>query len=60
MFAAAKYEEIHPLKLAVVYEKIARKKFKKTEILEMESEMVETLEFKLESPSIYDIARHTM
>lgn len=33
MFAAAKYEEIHPLKLSVIYDKIARKKFKKSEIL---------------------------
>ena len=30
MFSAAKYEEIHPLKLSVIYDKIARKKFKKT------------------------------
>jgi cyclin A len=30
MFAAAKYEEIHPLKLSVVYDKISRKKFKKS------------------------------
>jgi hypothetical protein len=30
MFSAAKYEEIHPLKLNVIYDKIARKKFKKT------------------------------
>jgi hypothetical protein len=34
MFAAAKYEEIHPLKLSVIYDKIARKKFKRSEILE--------------------------
>jgi hypothetical protein len=60
MFAAAKYEEIHPLKLAVVYDKISRKKFKKSEILEMESEIVNALEFKMESPTVYDIARHTM
>lgn len=33
MFSAAKYEEIHPLKLGVIYDKIARKKFKKSEIL---------------------------
>jgi len=33
MFSAAKYEEIHPLKLSVIYDKIARKKFKRTEIL---------------------------
>lgn len=58
MFAAAKYEEIHPLKLSVIYEKIARKKFKKTEILEKESDIVKALDFKLEVPSVYDIARH--
>ncbi len=29
MFSAAKYEEIHPLKLNIIYDKIARKKFKK-------------------------------
>jgi hypothetical protein len=60
MFAAAKYEEIHPLKLAVVYDKIARKKFKKQEILEMESLIVEALEFRLETPTVYDIARHAL
>ena len=58
MFSAAKYEEIHPLKLSVIYEKIARKKFKKTEILDKESEIVNVLDFKLETPSIYDISRH--
>lgn len=34
MFLASKYEEIHPLKLDVIYDKIARKKFKKSEILQ--------------------------
>jgi len=34
MFAASKYEEIHPLKLNIIYDKISRKKFKKQEILE--------------------------
>jgi hypothetical protein len=29
MFTAGKYEEIHPLKLNVLYDKIARKKFTK-------------------------------
>lgn len=60
MFAAAKYEEIHPLKLTVVYDKIARKKFKKSQILDMESEIIGALDFKLEAPTIYDISRHTL
>jgi cyclin A len=58
MFSAAKYEEIHPLKLGIIYDKIARKKFKKTEILDKESDIVKALNFQLESPSVYDIARH--
>ena len=57
MFLASKYEEIHPLKLEVIYDKIARKKFKKSEILECEAKMVEALMFSLENPSVYDIAR---
>ena len=47
MFSAAKYEEIHPLKLSVIYEKIARKKFKKVDILDKESEIIKVLNFKL-------------
>ena len=58
MFSAAKYEEIHPLKLGTIYDKIARKKFSKTDILDKESDIVGALDFKLETPSIYDIARH--
>jgi hypothetical protein len=58
MFSAAKYEEIHPLKLSVIFEKIARKKFRKSEILDKESDIVKTLNFQLEAPSVYDIARH--
>ena len=57
MFLASKYEEIHPLKLEVIFDKIARKKFKKSEILECEAKMIETLMFSLENPSVYDIAR---
>jgi hypothetical protein len=30
MFLASKYEEIHPLKLDVLFDKIARKKFRKS------------------------------
>ena len=58
MFSAGKYEEIHPLKLNVIYDKIARKKFKKSEILDKESEMITILDFKIENASIYDISRH--
>lgn len=41
----------------MIYDKIARKKFKKSEILECEAKMIEALMFSLENPSVYDIAR---
>ena len=33
MFTATKYEEIYPLKMNAIYDKICRKKFSKKEIL---------------------------
>ena len=47
MFTAGKYEEIHPLKLSIIYDKIARRKFRKQDILQKESELVAALDFKL-------------
>ena len=47
MFSASKYEEIQPLKLNVIFDKIARKKFKKQEILEKESDIINALNFQL-------------
>ena len=46
------------MKLSVIYDKIARKKFKKSEILDKEANIVNALQFKIEVPSLYDIARH--
>ena len=40
MFMASKYEEIYPLKLNVVYEKIAHKKITKEEIKAKEEEIM--------------------
>lgn len=36
MFTASKYEEIYPLKLNVIFDKICRRKFPKEDILKME------------------------
>ena len=40
MFIAAKYEEIHPMKLSVVYEKIAHKKLSTEQIKKKESDIL--------------------
>jgi len=45
MFLAAKFEEIYPLRIRVVHEKIAHKKFSKEEIRDKETEMIDTLGF---------------
>lgn len=45
MFLAAKFEEIYPLRIRVVHEKIAHKKFTKDEIRDKETEMIDTLNF---------------
>ncbi len=40
MFIAAKYEEIHPMKLSVVHEKIAHKKLTIEQIKRKESDIL--------------------
>ena len=47
MFSAMKYEEIHPLRLSLITEKIGRKKFSREEIINKESRMMEVLGFCL-------------
>ena len=55
MFVAAKNEEIYPLKLSALYDKICRKKFAKDQILQMEEEILQTLEFNLQQTTLYDL-----
>jgi len=45
MFLAAKFEEIYPLRIRVVHEKIAHKKFSREEIRDKETEMISALGF---------------
>ena len=48
MWSACKYEEIYPIKLETMYDKIARKKFTRNEILNKESEILAALCFRME------------
>lgn len=57
MFVAAKNEEIYPLKLSALYDKICRKKFAKDQILQMEEEILQTLEFNLQQTTLYDLVQ---
>lgn len=60
MFIASKYEEIYPLKLNTLYDKICRKKFSKREIIDMEQEILASLEFELQQTTCLDIVRHIL
>ncbi|CAD8141600.1 unnamed protein product [Paramecium pentaurelia] len=55
MFIAAKYEEIHPMKLSVVYEKIAHKKLSTDQIKKKESDILQTIGFDLVGGTLYDM-----
>ena len=55
MFIACKYEEIYPIKLSVIYEKIAHKKIPIDAIKAKEGEILQTLDFKLVFNTTFDI-----
>ena len=55
MFVASKFEEIYPVKLQVVHEKIAHKKLSKDEIREKETLMALTLDFQFVGVTIHDL-----
>lgn len=55
MFMACKYEEIYPVKLQIVHEKIAHKKLTKEEIKDKETNILQVLDFNLNGTTILDI-----
>lgn len=54
MLIGSKMEEIFPLKMKTIYEKIVHKKIEKKELVEMEARMVEKLGFICNYPTIYE------
>ena len=57
MFIASKYEDIQPLKLKMVFEKIAHKKLAIEKIKQMELEILKTIHYKIPAPSILDFLK---
>lgn len=57
MFIASKYEDIHPLKMKMVYEKIAHKKLPIERIKVMELEILKTIRYKIPAPSVLDFLK---
>jgi len=60
MFMASKYEEIYPLRLSIVYEKIAHKKISPEQIKQKEMEVFSTLEYKMTNVTPYEFMMNTI
>ncbi len=54
MLIASKYEDIYPLKLSVVYEKIAHRKIPTQDIKDYEFKILSELDFEVRAPTQYD------
>jgi len=57
MFIASKYEDIQPLKMKMVFEKIAHKKLTMETIKQMELQIVKTIKYKIAAPSVLDFLK---
>lgn len=57
MFIASKYEDIYPLKMKMVFEKIAHKKLQIEEIKRLELDILKTINYKIPAPTVLDFLR---
>jgi hypothetical protein len=57
MFIASKYEDIQPLKMKMVFEKIAHKKLPIEKIKAMELEILKTIHYRIPAPSVLDFLK---
>ena len=60
MFMASKYEEIYPLRLSVVHEKIAHRKIHPDQIKKKEMEIFMTLDYKMTNCTPYEFIMNTL
>lgn len=60
IFIACKYEEIYPLKVKLIHEKIAHRKLSREEIIRKESEIMAVLEFDLVGVNNFELLQHTL
>lgn len=57
MFIASKYEDIYPLKMKMVFEKIAHKKLSIDKIKSMEMDILRVLKYKVPAPTSLDFLK---
>ena len=57
MFIGSKFEDIYPLKMKTVFEKIAHKKLEISRIKEIELDMLSSIEYKIHAPTVLDFLK---
>jgi len=57
MFIASKYEDIYPLKMKMVFEKIAHKKIPVEKIKSLELDYLRSIHYKIPAPTILDFLK---
>ena len=57
MFLSCKYEEVQPMKLTTLYEKVGHKKLTIEEIKNKEANILSDLGFDLTGPTIFDFTQ---
>jgi cyclin A len=56
MYIASKMDEIYPLKIKTIYEKIVHKKISKDALIEMERKIFDALDHKVNCWTFFDLA----
>ena len=57
MFVASKFEDIYPLKMKTVYEKIAHKKLEIQKIKSLELDIMKAIDYKIHAPTVLDFLK---
>lgn len=57
MFVASKFEDIYPLKMKTVFEKIAHKKLDIQRIKNLELDIMKAIEYKIHAPTVLDFLK---
>jgi hypothetical protein len=57
MFIASKFEDIYPLKMKTVFEKIAHKKLEISRIKELELDILSLISYKIHAPTVLDFLK---
>jgi len=57
MFIASKYEDIYPLKMKMVFEKIAHRKLSIDDIKGLELDILKSINYKIPAPTVLDFLR---